>query len=227
MSAFDRVTAAWGDLVYMDEARAAFLRELVRAQNLAEVLELGFAHGKSSAYIAAILEDEGRGHLTTIDLEAVTARTPAIGEVLAAVGLTHRVTPILAARSYTWELSKLLRRAPRPQFDLCYFDGGHTWDQTGFGFLLTDMLLRPGGWIVFDDLNWTINRSLAARGLAPEEGYKGYSADEKEARGVRMVFDLLVPHLGYVNAREEKRFRWGVAQKPARRGLRRWWRGME
>lgn len=32
-----------------------------------QVLELGTAHGVSAAYIAAALEANGRGHLTTVD----------------------------------------------------------------------------------------------------------------------------------------------------------------
>ena len=65
------------------------------------------------------------------------------------------MTPILPFRSFTWELQKLIAQVPRPRFDLCYFDGGHTWDNTGFGVLLVDILLRPGGILVLDDMNWS------------------------------------------------------------------------
>jgi hypothetical protein len=135
--------------------------------------------------------------------------------VLDKVGLSHRVKPIFAHRSFTWELAKLLKQRSRPQFDCCYFDGGHTWDVTGFGFVLVDMLIRPGGWIIFDDLDWTIERSIS-RTPSFANSYKTYSADEKLVPGVRLVWDLLLPHFGYVNRSEEEHFHWGIAQKPAR-----------
>jgi hypothetical protein len=87
---------------------------------------------------------------------------------------------------------------------------------TGFGFLLVDMLLKPGGWIVFDDMDWTISKSIAYNSDNREhweKAYKSYSADEKESPGVRMTFELIAPRLNYKNFYEEKRFGWGFAQK--------------
>jgi predicted O-methyltransferase YrrM len=212
MASFDTVTARWRDLRYMDESRAAYLRELIRRHGCTDLLELGFAHGKSSAYLAAILEDQGRGHLTTIDNRRSRKREPAIDSVLAEVGLAHRVTPIFARRSFTWELAKMLQQSPRPQFDFCYLDGGHTWDVTGFGFVLVDMLLRPGGVVVFDDLDWTIAESQSAQRRT--KAYRKYSEDERAAKGVRMVWDIVVPRFGYTNMVEKREFHWGIAQKP-------------
>ena len=77
MSSFDRVTKIWRALKYMDEARGQYLRELIRQHKSSDILELGFFQGKSSAYLAAILEDEGRGHLTTIDVARARAHRPA------------------------------------------------------------------------------------------------------------------------------------------------------
>ncbi len=128
---------------------------------------MGFLHGKSSAYLAAILEDLGRGHLTTIDRKAAQEFEPNIFNTLERVGLSHRVTPIFAHRSHTWELCKMIQSGQGPRFDFCYFDGGHTWDVTGFGFVLVDLLLKPGGWILFDDLDWTIAHSLVRKTKVP------------------------------------------------------------
>src|SRR5690606_33328687 len=139
--------------------------------------------------------------------------TANITDVLGMVGHSHRVTTILAERSHTWELSKLVRREDRPQFDFCYFDGGHTWDVTGFGFVLVNMLLKPGGWIIFDDLDWTIQKSLKSNPTR-SKSYQEYGDDEKSAAGVRLVFETLVNDFGYRNVHEVSAFSWGVAQKP-------------
>lgn len=214
MSKFDEVTRRFGDVRYMGEAQAAFLRDFIVEHDLCDLLEIGFYQGKSSSYLAAILEDRGGdGHLTTIDRESAKEKSPGIDDLLGALDLAHRVTPVWAERSYTWELGRMVRDGKRALFDFCYFDGGHTWDLTGFGFVLVDMLLKPGGWIIFDDLDWTIEKSLAQR-EGQEARYAKFSEDERQAANVRMVFDTLVPHLGYGSLAEEPRFHWGIARKP-------------
>ncbi|HNP35698.1 MAG TPA: class I SAM-dependent methyltransferase [Woeseiaceae bacterium] len=210
---FNRVSELFDDLPYMRPAQATILRDLIVNENASDLLEIGFFHGKSSAYFAAVLEDLGRGHLVTIDLEPARKREPNIEQVLATLNLGHRVTPIYAHRSYTWELAKMIQANPRPQFDFCYFDGGHTWDCTGFGFALVDMLLRPGGWIVFDDLKWTIKEAMKSRTSAPRY-WRACSADESATPAVKLVFDTLVPHLGYTDIRMIDQRRWGIARKP-------------
>jgi predicted O-methyltransferase YrrM len=213
MNRFDAITRDFAGLRYMDERRAVALREIVVREDARELLEIGFHHGKSSLYIAAMLEDLGRGRLVTIDRRRSATLKPNIGALLARTGLAHRVEPIFAYRSFTWELQKLLAAPVRPRFDLCYFDGGHTWDETGFGFTLVDRLLRPGGIIVFDDLDWSVARSPSYR-KRPERAAV-FSEDEREARTVRLVWDLLTPEFGYEKVREIAEFGWGVARKPA------------
>jgi predicted O-methyltransferase YrrM len=205
-SAVARVTRAYSRLPYMQEPQCQLMRRIITENDSADILELGFFHGKSSAYIAAILEDRGKGHLTTMDKANARERSPSIHDVLQTVGLAHRVTPIFAERSFTWELGELLKENPEPRFDLCYLDGGHTWDTTGFAFFLVDMLLRPGGVIVFDDMDWTA--------AASPRGGKGVPESQKTVKQVRKVFDLLVKPRGYVDLEEFQEAGWGLARKP-------------
>lgn len=212
MSKFEEITARFSEVKYMNAARAAILRDLIVRTDARDILEIGFYQGKSSLYIAGALEDLGRGRLVTIDREAARKHDPNIHDLLAAAGLAHRVEPVFAFRSFTWELQKLVAADPRPAFDLCYFDGGHTWDETGFGFLLVDLLLKPGGTIVFDDMNWTVAGSAAyARNAAKSAAF---SPDEAEARSVERVWDLLVPERGYERLARLDKVHWGVARKP-------------
>jgi predicted O-methyltransferase YrrM len=213
MSHFDRVTETYASLDYMNEAQAQLIRNFIVERDARDILEIGFYHGKSSAYIAAILEDLGRGHLVTMDREAARDFDPNIETVLSTLGLAHRVTPVYAHRSYTWDMATMIESSPRPQFDLCYFDGDHTWDGTGYGFLLADMLLKPGGWIVFDDLKWTVDAVFKA-GMKAAKAWTLCSPDEQQAPAVQMVFDLLVPHLGYTDLEVAHKGWWGIARKP-------------
>ena len=211
MSKFDFVTRHFGDLPYMDEPRAALLRSIIREYDAQNILEIGFYQGKSSAYVGAILEDMGRGHLTTIDKTNARNRAPNILDVLKTAGVEHRVEARFAERSYTWELQRLISQQPRPQFDLCYFDGGHHWDGTGFGVLLVDMLMKPGGILILDDMNWSMASSKYH--VNNPGSVKGFSQDEREAQTVRLVWDTILPHLGYEVLREYPGIGWGVATK--------------
>lgn len=208
---FNAVTEQFGEVKYMRPRQADFARRLILEHNLTSLLELGFYQGKSTAYLAAILEDRGGpGQITTIDRRKATLPTPYIHDILGALALSHRATVIVEERSFTMALLAMLEANPRPQFDLCYFDGAHNWDGTGFAFLLVDKLLRPGGWAVFDDLDWTMDNSPAG-----EQAYAQHPERERKMKQVRKVWEILVPDAGYVNCSETP-FGWGVAQKPMR-----------
>ncbi len=207
----DRVDAAFGALPYMKRTQANRLRQLILNNNARNILELGFFHGKSSAYIAAVLEERGDGHLTTIDLTSARTKTPNITQILSDLRLSHRVTPIFAHRSYTWELQKMLRARPRPVIDLCYLDGGHTWDVSALGVFLVDRLIRPGGILVLDDLDWSIATSPALQ--KNPKPLDRFSADEKTAKPVRILWEEVLPDLGYDHFATHPDLGWAIARK--------------
>lgn len=203
---FEDVNTIVAGTKFMTSTQGRIAYEFIVGQKLGRVLELGFAHGKSTCYLAAAVDELGdEGHVLTMDRAGVLDREPNLHELLDRCGLRHRVTPVIAETSYTWELMKLLDRDPQPRFDFAYIDAGHTWDVTGFGFLLVDRLLAPGGWILFDDLDWTLASSPTMRERRiPEE--------QRITPQVRKVFELLVrTHPGYVDVHE--RDGWGWARK--------------
>ncbi len=177
--------------------RGKLLYEFIRKQQPRHILELGFAHGTSACYMAAALEENGEGRITTIDSVVAKGREPDIHTLLERTGLGAFVDPVFAERSYTWELMKLLERhthegRTEAQFDFVFIDGGHTWDSDGFSFLLADRLLRPGGWVLFDDVLWTPAES------AGEDWVEAMPAEERDTAHVEKIFNLLVvPHPSY------------------------------
>ena len=150
----------FGALPYMTARQALYLGALIKNESLCSLLELGTFHGKSTAFLAAALEALGRGSLVTIDRFDAETRDPNVYQVLSSLGLLHRAKVYLEPRSLTWRLMRLIEEHENPCFDFCYFDAGHSWDVTGFAFFLVDRLLKPGGWVVFDDLNWTYERMI-------------------------------------------------------------------
>jgi predicted O-methyltransferase YrrM len=170
------------------------LHRFVREGGFEDILELGFAHGTSTCYLASALEERGSGHVTTIDRESARERTPNIEEVLRHAGLAEHVEPIFAATSYNWELMRIIQRqtsgsATQPRFDFCFLDGAHSWETDGLAFFLVDKLLRPGGWILFDDLHWTFASSAALRRT---DKVKAMPDDERRTPQIMKVLALLV-----------------------------------
>lgn len=109
----------------------------------------------------------------------------------------------------TWRLMKFLEQESQPTFDLCYLDGAHNWFVDGFASYLVHLLLKPGGWIIFDDLDWTYSQSP---GLKDSKFVKDMPKEERETPQVRKVYELLVKnHPDYCNSKVEGD--WAYAQK--------------
>jgi predicted O-methyltransferase YrrM len=205
----EEVKRLLGDTPYMSLPQAECLAAFIEEHAVEDVLELGFAHGVSTCYIAATLGRMGSGHVVTIDLEQAKKRTPSIHELLARTGQSERVTVHFEPTSYNWRLMKFLEQEPRPKFDLCYLDGAHTWFVDGLAFYLVHLLLKPGGWIVFDDLEWTYAESP---NLRDTERVRRMPEDERTTPQIRKVYELLVKrHPQYHNFRTQDG--WSFAQK--------------
>jgi predicted O-methyltransferase YrrM len=192
------------DLPYMTLKKAQVMGDFIHKQSISNILELGFYHGVSTCYMAAALKGIDRGSIVSIDLESAQKRQPNIEELLEKCGYLDTVEFYYEPVSYNWRLMKLIEAQERT-FDLCYLDGGHDWYNTGLAFFLVDKLLRPGGWIIFDDLDWTMEHIEAKWALRKPE-------EERITPQVRKVWELLVKtHPHYSNFYEQGG--WGYAQK--------------
>lgn len=199
---------------HITAARARELFDFVRAEKPQAILELGFAHGASTCYMAAALAENGAGTVTTMDLESARKRTPNLDDLMRACRLERFVRPVYATTSYTWELAPLLERGQRDGacFDFAFIDGAHSWDTDGFAFFLVDRLLKPGSWILFDDLDWTYGASPT---LGHTEAVARMPATERRTAQVGLVFDLLVRgHPGYGEFRVDREWGWARKVRP-------------
>jgi predicted O-methyltransferase YrrM len=193
----DQVVEALAELHYpalTSEQEGEKLYGFVLESGVQDILELGFAHGTSTSYMAAALEERREGRITTIDRESARRREPNIHTLLRRTGLEDYVEPVFAATSYNWELMKLLERQRRgaatvPCFDFCFLDGAHSWETDGLAFFLVDKLLRPGGWILFDDLHWSFGSSPALRNT---DKVRAMPEDERNTPQIMKVLSLLV-----------------------------------
>jgi predicted O-methyltransferase YrrM len=152
--------------------------------------ELGVYRGDTAGRIADLLAGEGEVHL--FDYED---RVFPVAEALARRGHRNVVAHPNTRRtldSYNWSLMKLLRDAERPILDYVFIDGAHTWALDALAFLLVDRLLRPGGYVDFDDYAWTLARSPSMSPDAFPPTSLLYNEEQIEEAQVALVVDLLV-----------------------------------
>lgn len=198
-----------------EEGRIIF--DHIVAARPAEVLELGTGHGVGAAYMAAGLAAAGAGHLTTVD-HAGAAFDPSPEEVLARAGLADRVTIVREFSSYTWWLKEQVEgRSDRagnvePLYDFVYIDGAKSFTIGGLSVVLLEKLLRPGGWLLLDDLDWRYTdhpEREATDGVVS----RGLSEPERREPHLRAVFDLVVAqHPSFTEIRVQDEW-WGWARK--------------
>jgi predicted O-methyltransferase YrrM len=170
------------------------LREVyggIVATRARDCLELGTGFGATTCVMAAAIDEIGGGTVMTVDQ---IAREPVgVNELAQLTGLSQYVTSVLHGGGYNWILLRMLREQARarecePRFDFCFLDGAHEWEPDGLAALLVPRLLRPGAWMMVDDLNFKL------RGCHPgwERAYGHKSAEELDTRQVGMVYELLV-----------------------------------
>ena len=148
--------------------------------------------GLAPPYMAAAVGPEGR--VTTLDTEAVEPN-PRPEQLLTEANLTDRCEVVrIPHSSYTWWLKQQTEMPSdeaencEPAFDFIYLDGAHTWTIDGLAALLAERLLRPGGWLLLDDVRFIFDRDGGpyGPGMSPED--HRFSGGESAAEQVRAVF---------------------------------------
>jgi predicted O-methyltransferase YrrM len=191
----------------MNYEQAKTITDFILKNQCRSILELGFKHGVSTCYIAGALDELGEGSVTTIDLVQAKTFDPNIEQLVKGLGLEQYIKIYYEPTSYLWRLMRMLEEYSEPLFDMCYIDGAHTWFTDGFTFFLVDRLLKPGGWIIFDDLDWTF-----AQSMADDDNVKKMPKDQRETPQIRKIYELLVkPHPDYGNFMIREN--WAYAQK--------------
>ena len=160
----DQIRERVKGIPFMTFTQSATITDVILENQFQNILELGFGHGVSTCYMAGAVDDLSRGTITTIDSISAREAEPNIEHLLGSLGLAKYVTIFYEPTSYIWRLMKMLEDSPSPRFDFCYIDGAHDWFADGFAFFLVDRLLKPGGLIIFDDLDWTYESSPTLKG---------------------------------------------------------------
>ena len=128
------------------------------------------------------------------------------------------MTVVREFSSYTWWLKEQVQaRSDRagnvePLYDFVYLDGAKNWTIDGLAVVLIEKLLRPGGWLLMDDLPWTYAQDPgreATDGIVHRE----LSEPERTEPHLRAVFDLIVAqHPSFTELKIQDEW-WGWARK--------------
>jgi predicted O-methyltransferase YrrM len=188
MPSIEDVSRAVGDVPFMTTHQAAQLEELWLHAPPGDILELGFAHGKGSAYLGALASMRG-ARAICIDNATARDRSPSAEETVRRAGVESHVELVYAETGYNWWLMRQLESGGSPRFSLVYLDGAHEWEPDALAFLLVSELVHPGGYLVLDDLDWTFESSPSS-GIV--ERRKTLPADYVNEAHVRKVWTLLV-----------------------------------
>lgn len=152
--------------------------------------EFGVNLGATTLEIAKHLKGDGEIYLFDYQYNV-----DYVGELLQSNGFSnfHRFgSSSKLLDSYNWPLSQLLEKQSGPLFDYCFLDGAHIWHIDALTFFLVDRLLAVGGYVDFDDYNWSlaISPTLAPH-LFPKTS-EFYTDEQIKDRQVKRVVDLLV-----------------------------------
>jgi predicted O-methyltransferase YrrM len=217
---FAEVWQRVGAVPFITPGHARDLYTMILRDQPEQILELGIAHGTATCVMAAALEETGRGKVTAVDLQDA-AFTPAAETQIVGCGLSQYADVVRMKTGYTWFLHDEIQRQTqggvcRTKYDLCVIDGPKNWTIDGCAFFLVDKLLRPGGWIIFDDYSWTYDAADVARAATDGIAHRELSDEERKTPQIREVFELLVvPHPHYSNFVVYGHQDWATAQKIA------------
>jgi predicted O-methyltransferase YrrM len=164
--------------------------ETAAAVDAKQIAEIGVYRGDTTCGLASIAGSDGWLHLFDFETTLVD-----VGERLRGIGF-DRFTLYGASHrwldSYNWGLMKMLEAHDEPILDYVFIDGAHTWAVDGFAFLLCDRLLKPGGHIDLDDIDWTLASSPSlSPDVFPATSIM-YTDEQIQTRQVERIVDLLV-----------------------------------
>jgi predicted O-methyltransferase YrrM len=214
---FETVASAIAGVPFMTPHQGRIVYDHIRETRPSEALELGTAHGVGAAYMATALADNGAGALTTVDF-ARANYDPSPEDVLARAGVADRVTVVREFSSYTWWLKEQVAARSdahgnvEPRFDFVYLDGSKNWTIDGFAVVLVEKLLKPGGWLLMDDLDWSYADHPDRKWVNGVDTRK-LSEPERTQPHLRSVFELIVAqHPSFTELRVQDEW-WGWARK--------------
>ena len=191
---------------WSEEEPDAVTMQMVERFRPEVIAEIGVWKGGTTRALAEFLDGKGELHLFDFEEQLADVAGQLANKGYRNVVLHPNTT--CTYDSYNWSLMQLVRDNPQPIFDYVYLDGAHTWAVDGFAFYLVDRLLKVGGYLDFDDYDWSMASSSAMHPRSRPETTIEYTTDQINTPNIKLVVDLLVrPDPRYVEVVPKKVFR--------------------
>jgi predicted O-methyltransferase YrrM len=178
------------EVVSLPEVDCDALRDLLIAERVETVVEVGLAYGRSALAIgeALVVLDAGRPLHVVIDPLHATEWANVGWELLRSAGLDGIARLLLEPSSVA--LPRLV--AEGLVADAAFVDGSHRFHEVFVDLYFLRKLVRPGGLVVLDDLWWPSVRA-AARYFQTNLGWRAVPIGDERGRGRLTAFRLPDP----------------------------------
>jgi len=141
-----------GDIPFTHTRACHLLFDLVSEFSRPQVVEVSCCYGKATVYLAAAAKLNA-GFVRAVDEGTYTWGGRNVEELLREFELSDSCEVVLN-QDARWYLLDLFLARPGCWIDVAYLDASHTVEVDAFLALALWTHLRPGGIIVFDDLEW-------------------------------------------------------------------------
>lgn len=204
-AALKRLNEIVGDIPYTHQHVCNLLYRLILLLNHQNIIEISCGYGKATAYLSAAAK-ECRGNVFSVDVSAPTWNGNTVKDILKTLELQHICNVELNCDA-RWYLLDLFSTKPGCWIDLAYIDSSHTVEVDSFVALSVWTHLRPGGIIIFDDLDW----------IPAEHGQKCQTFSRPHVSHVRKIYEYIktMPNVDDVEEWGLQQIKWslGFVQK--------------
>jgi predicted O-methyltransferase YrrM len=162
----------------------------IKGTGCRHIAEIGVFKGHTSMEFAKFLDGEGELHLFDYEdrVTSVVATLKHAGfRNVRAFGSSYKLMD-----SYNWSLAKLIDENTGPIYDYVFLDGAHNWAIDALTTFLADRMLKVGGYLDFDDYNWTLCESPSLNPKSFPLTRKLYTAEQIASKQAKMILDLIV-----------------------------------
>jgi predicted O-methyltransferase YrrM len=175
----------------------------IKGTKCRHIAEIGIFEGYTSMEFARFLNGQGELHLFDYE-DRVRRVTTALEQAgfrnVRGFGSSYKVLD-----SYNWSFAKLLSENTEPIYDYIFLDGAHSWAVDALTAFLADRMLKVGGYLDFDDYDWTFSESPTVNPKVFPLTRKFYTTEQIESKQVKMIVDLVI--------RRDPRYKEVVANK--------------
>lgn len=179
------ISVASSDVVYV-------LQNLLQKNKSTVVAEIGVGIGATSVEIAKWLSDTGEFHIYDFEDRVVSLKADL--ENLGYKNLFSHGNTRKKFDGYYWELAKtaikIIEQKKLGMFDFVYLDGAHSFYQDAPAACALKHLVKPGGYLLFDDYKWSFNTSPSMNPEVFPEIKEWYTDEQLETPHIGLVCSM-------------------------------------